>query len=572
MKKSRATAYVKSGCVPIEHTHVAMSASALWTCALFALASARIYERCELARDLQSLGVKQEHISTWVCIAFHESRFDTAANNRYSGDHGILQISELYWCGPGKACGVSCPELRDDNIMDDLHCAQIIYEEHTRLQGNGFLAWVVYPQHCKQNTKKYLADCDFTYHKESNPKLIDQRSFQYDKNQSFSYEFYPQVDELKPPYFLTTTTLVGSNKNKLIETRDGREEYVKNSLHFKIGNIDELKLPMFHKHLTHSTTAISTSPSATTSPRPAVPNKQIDTNQFQIRPFTTNKTIEMKETVSRTQQFFTTKVQPTSNSNFNHLLPVQTKTATYKPSAVVTTAKPLITKTRYAIASGNTTPSTIKFTSRVTGATSPKTDKLLPFVIKSHSSTTDIGLPFIFTTSPSTATPITATKTNLTTSNLGTSKIFPFIYKNRKEERSTKSTPTRPTQSTSKAMPFIFTLSTTTSSKTSTPILRHLRTQKLLTTTPLSTTPRPSATRTSAPRISATKITTAVKTTLPPKTTRSLFDLYLNPTKRPILAPYRVPQDNNSYKLKIFSGGTTTLAPTYQYGDIQKNP
>lgn len=551
-----------------------MNTAAWWTCALFALASARIYERCELARDFQSLGVEQEYLSTWVCIAFHESRFDTAANNHFSGDHGILQISELYWCGPGKACGISCSDLRDDNITDDLHCAQKIYEEHTRLQGNGFLAWVVYPQHCKHNTKKYLADCNFTFHKDSTSQRIDQtRSFKYDTNRTFSYEFYPPVDELKPPYLMITTILDGSNLNKLEQTRDDREDNIKNSLNYKIENIDELKLPMFHKHLSYSTTAISTTSSTTISPRPAVPHKQIDTNQFQIRPFTNTKTNEMKTTALRSQQFITTMVHPTSNTNFNHLLSVQTKTITNKPSVtVVTTAKPLITRTRYTASSGNTTPSPIAIdvTSGITEATSPKTDKLLPFVIKSHTSTTEIGLPFIFTTNPSTASPFTITKTKLTTSNLGTSKIFPFIFKNRKEESSTTSTSTRRIPSTSKVMPFIFTLSTTPSPKTNTPRLKLLSTPKLLTSTPVTT--RTSTTRTNAPRISATRSTSVVKTTLPPRTTRSLFDLYLNPTKRPILAPYRVPQENYSYKLKIFSGGTTTLTPTYRSGDVQKIP
>lgn len=533
--------------MPFEHTHVAMSAAAWWTCALFALASARIYERCELARDLQSLGVEQEHLSTWVCIAFHESRFDTAANNPYSGDHGILQISELYWCGPGKVCGVSCSDLRDDNITDDFHCAQKIHEEHTRLQGNGFLAWVVYPQHCKHNTKKYLADCDSTYHKDSTSKNLEQpRSFKYDTNQNFSYEFYPQIDELKPPYF--NAILLGRNKNNLEQDREHKEVNVNNWVNYKIDNIDDLKVPIFLKHLPYSTTTKSKTTTTSTTPGPAVPHKQIDTNQFHIRPFTSTKTIEMKTSAPRSQQVITTKVHSASNSNFNYLLPVPTKTVKYKLSTVVPTVKPLTTKsTRYTIASGNKTPSptpiTIKFTNRVT-ETPPKTAKLLPFVIKSHSTTPDIGLPFIFTSSSPMPTFLETTRT--------TSKQFPFIYKNRREENNTSST-SRP--STSKAMPFIFTPSTTPSQKTSRP--RPLPTQKLLTFTPLTTTPRTSAARTSV-----------TKTTLPPRTTRSIFDLYLNPTKRPKLAPYRVPHENNSYKLKIFSGGTTTHAPAYQSRDM----
>lgn len=529
-----------------------MSAAAWWTCALFALASARIYDRCELARDLQNLGVDQEYLSTWVCIAFHESRFDTAANNRYSGDHGILQISELYWCGPGKACGISCSDLRDDNITDDLHCAQQIYEEHTRLQGNGFLAWVVYPQHCKHNTKKYLADCDSTYHKDPSLKMIDEsRSFKYDTNNSYTYGFYPQTDELIPPYFMITTILLESNKNKLQQAREHKEENLGNWLNYKIDNIDELKLPKLHKHLTYPTTIKSTTTSTTTT--------RIDTNQFNVRPFTATKTIETKTTTPRA--YITTKMHSTFNPNFNHLPSVPTKNVTFKLSTALTTAKPFPTRsTPYTGSNTTPSPKTIKFNFKVTEATPRKITKLLPFVIKSPTTTTDIGLPFIFTTSSPTTSLLATAKT---TSNLGTNKIFPFIYKDKKEERSTTLTSTRLTPKTSKVMPFIFTPSTIPSMKTTTFKLRSSPANKLF--TPLTTTPRTSATRASAIRTSSATQTTPASTT-----TQSIFDLYLNPTRRPKIAPYRVPQQNNSYKLKIFSGGTTTLAPTFQSGDKRK--
>ncbi|CAH2035411.1 unnamed protein product, partial [Iphiclides podalirius] len=143
-------------------TYGKMYGVALLTSTLLTIAGARFYERCELARDLLKLGIRKDHIATWVCIAYHESRFDTAARNPSSGDHGLLQISEIYWCGAGKACGLPCSALRDDDISDDVQCALTIYEEHTRLQGNGFLAWVVYPNYCKHNPKKYLTDCNFS--------------------------------------------------------------------------------------------------------------------------------------------------------------------------------------------------------------------------------------------------------------------------------------------------------------------------------------------------------------------------------------------------------------------------
>lgn len=195
-------------------------------CVFLAVCSARIYERCELAREMLQLGVEREHLGTWVCIAFHESRFDTAARNPYSGDHGLLQISELYWCGNGKACGLPCADLRDDNIEDDVKCAQLVHEEHTRLQGDGFLAWVVYPQHCKHNTKKYLVDCDLTKDEKENLRI---------KNATF--KILPKIDDLRAPYL---------SINSLIRSNDFKQEKAARSnwLNFKVDNIDELKLPV----------------------------------------------------------------------------------------------------------------------------------------------------------------------------------------------------------------------------------------------------------------------------------------------------------------------------------------
>lgn len=53
-----------------------------------------------------------------VCLAQHESNFNTKATNYNSGgqstDYGIFQINSRYWCSDGKtpkavnACGISC--------------------------------------------------------------------------------------------------------------------------------------------------------------------------------------------------------------------------------------------------------------------------------------------------------------------------------------------------------------------------------------------------------------------------------------------------------------------------------
>jgi len=124
----------------------------------------KVYERCELAKELRyKHDIPMEHIATWVCIAKHESSFNTSAIGRLnwdgSEDHGLFQISDLFWCGQnGKACGLPCDELRDNDITNDVDCIKIIHKEHTRLSGDGFTAWAVYPR-CKGQSDSYINGC-----------------------------------------------------------------------------------------------------------------------------------------------------------------------------------------------------------------------------------------------------------------------------------------------------------------------------------------------------------------------------------------------------------------------------
>ncbi|XP_055531056.1 uncharacterized protein LOC129721947 [Wyeomyia smithii] len=121
----------------------------------------KIYDRCELANDLlHKFRLPREQIATWVCIAYHESSFNTSAEGR--GDHGLFQISDIYWCSPpgnGWACSVTCDELKDSDISDDVECIRTIYEEHQRLSGDGFNAWSVYQPFCRDKSESYAQGC-----------------------------------------------------------------------------------------------------------------------------------------------------------------------------------------------------------------------------------------------------------------------------------------------------------------------------------------------------------------------------------------------------------------------------
>lgn len=100
----------------------------------------KIYERCELARELFYVhNLPFQQIATWVCIAKYESNYNTSAvgHANYDGslDHGLFQISDIYWCSPpgkGWVCGLSCAKLENSDITDDVACMKKIFEEHQR--------------------------------------------------------------------------------------------------------------------------------------------------------------------------------------------------------------------------------------------------------------------------------------------------------------------------------------------------------------------------------------------------------------------------------------------------------
>lgn len=100
----------------------------------------KIYERCELARELLHVhNLPMEQIATWVCIAKYESNYNSSAvghaNADGSLDHGLFQISDIYWCSPpgkGWVCGLSCAKLENSDISDDVDCMKKIYDEHQR--------------------------------------------------------------------------------------------------------------------------------------------------------------------------------------------------------------------------------------------------------------------------------------------------------------------------------------------------------------------------------------------------------------------------------------------------------
>ncbi|RZB39987.1 Lys domain containing protein [Asbolus verrucosus] len=141
----------------------AVVASVLLAAASIDSGEARVFGKCEFAHAIRGFGFPEDKISTWVCIANFESHFDTNALNTQTGDHGIFQISQIYWCStgnsPGGGCNARCSDFHDDDIRNDAECAKRIFDEHQRLSGNGFNAWTTYKPHCGGDNSGWLQGC-----------------------------------------------------------------------------------------------------------------------------------------------------------------------------------------------------------------------------------------------------------------------------------------------------------------------------------------------------------------------------------------------------------------------------
>ncbi|KAK2823589.1 hypothetical protein Q7C36_020189 [Tachysurus vachellii] len=132
---------------------------------LVAAVSAKLYDRCELARAMKANGMAGYHgisLANWVCLAKHESGYNTQAINHNtdgSTDYGIFQINNRWWCSNGKfksanGCKISCSQLLTDNISQAAACAKTIVREQ------GMTAWVAWSNHCRdRDLSSYVAGC-----------------------------------------------------------------------------------------------------------------------------------------------------------------------------------------------------------------------------------------------------------------------------------------------------------------------------------------------------------------------------------------------------------------------------
>uniref|UniRef100_A0A182FGV9 lysozyme n=1 Tax=Anopheles albimanus TaxID=7167 RepID=A0A182FGV9_ANOAL len=110
--------------------------------ALCSVTSGKVYQKCPLARALDSLQISsRSFISNWVCLINAESGADTSKKtviNDQRSCYGIFQISKP-WCSEGRKggdCNMQCEDFLNDDLTDDVECAKIIFN-----RGGGFAAW-----------------------------------------------------------------------------------------------------------------------------------------------------------------------------------------------------------------------------------------------------------------------------------------------------------------------------------------------------------------------------------------------------------------------------------------------
>nr|AGQ50331.1 chicken type lysozyme 2 precursor [Haliotis discus discus]AGQ50333.1 chicken type lysozyme 2 precursor [Haliotis discus discus] len=122
----------------------------------------KIFYKCELAQELKRLGVNTE-LYRWVCMAYAESSFNTAATNTNSGgssDYGIFQINSYWNCDPQdgrptyNGCGHPCSDYLNTYLGDDIQCIRQLLREHS---GWGFSYG--YADKCASVTSSYLSEC-----------------------------------------------------------------------------------------------------------------------------------------------------------------------------------------------------------------------------------------------------------------------------------------------------------------------------------------------------------------------------------------------------------------------------
>lgn len=116
-------------------------------------------DKCHLAESIKEYGnIPQNLISTFICIAEHESRLNVSLKTLLNGTtkYGLFQIDDQSYCNTNesiKECDVLCEHLNDDQLNNDLECVKKIFEKE------GFQYWPSYNRHCLSINENSFEKC-----------------------------------------------------------------------------------------------------------------------------------------------------------------------------------------------------------------------------------------------------------------------------------------------------------------------------------------------------------------------------------------------------------------------------
>lgn len=89
---------------------------------------------CEFVRELYNAGIKdRQRIEDHACAAGYGKTdslnvISSFRNETTTTTSSLYNIKEKYWCDGG-GCEIPCVKLRDDDVQDDIQCAQKIMRQ-----------------------------------------------------------------------------------------------------------------------------------------------------------------------------------------------------------------------------------------------------------------------------------------------------------------------------------------------------------------------------------------------------------------------------------------------------------
>ncbi|XP_055380258.1 lysozyme-like [Condylostylus longicornis] len=120
---------------------------------------AKIFTRCQLAKELLKHDFPRTFLSNWVCLVENESGRSTSKvmqQPNLSVSYGLFQINNKTWCRKGRKgglCNTKCEDFLNDDIQDDAKCAKLIFNQ------KGFQNWPGWVNKCRGRNLPDVSRC-----------------------------------------------------------------------------------------------------------------------------------------------------------------------------------------------------------------------------------------------------------------------------------------------------------------------------------------------------------------------------------------------------------------------------